>query len=94
MQAGQEEVYHEPLVTYYLSAAALQLQPASQQQHPATHVVRLPLAALAPLTTAVYMPSDPKELSSRGYETYMVHTAEFFKVSSRGRDKELCTAGM
>jgi hypothetical protein len=70
------------LVTYYLSAASLQLRPASPQQHPGTHVVRLPLAGLAPLTAATYMPSDLEELSSRGAETYMVKTAEFFRVGA------------
>jgi hypothetical protein len=74
--------YHEPLVTYHLSAADLQLHDASPAQWPATHVVQLPLSSLAPLTSATYMPSEVAALSSQGYKTYMVRTVEFFQVST------------
>jgi hypothetical protein len=73
--------HHDPLITYYLSATGLQLRAAAPEQWPATHVVRLPLSGLAPLLSATYMPSEIEQLSSRGYETYMVRTVEFFKVS-------------
>jgi hypothetical protein len=74
--------HHDPLVTYYLSATSLQLRPASPQQHPGTHVARLPLSGLAPLTAATYMPNEWSELSSRGFESYMVKTVEFLKVGA------------
>jgi hypothetical protein len=78
--AGPDPSHHDPLVTYHLSSTSLTLQTATPQQAPGTHVVRLPLSGLAPLTSATYMPSDMKELSSKGYETYMVRTVEFLKV--------------
>jgi hypothetical protein len=67
-------------MTYYLSATALQLRSANPEQAPGTHVARLPLAGLAPLTAATFMPSQLEQLSSKGFETYMVGTVEFFKV--------------
>jgi hypothetical protein len=73
---------HDPLVTFYFSTTALRLQQASPQQQPATHVALLPLAGMAPLTATTCMPSDLGQVSSSGYETYMVRTAEFFQVNS------------
>lgn len=73
-------VHHEPLITYYLSATQLWVQTASPEQWPATHVVRLPVSGIAPLTAATYVPSDLEALSSTGMQTFMVRSKEFFEV--------------
>lgn len=73
--------HHDPLITYHLSATQLWVQPASPEQWPATHVVRLPVSGIAPLTAATYVPSDLAALSSTGMQTFMVRSKTFFEVS-------------
>jgi hypothetical protein len=79
--AGPVESHsHEPLITNYLSATGLKIFPASPQHHPATHVLQLPMAGVAPLSGATIMPSDLDQLSSKGFQTFMFRTVEFFQV--------------